>query len=537
MTDATSGAAGKKYYWFFFLALTLFYLSFTPGTIKGMGYNLESLTAANQIATDLLNAVQRRPPAPVNWPRHGVLELLFELPFVLASRLAFGDSLDWAGRVTAIQPVLATSLSCAVLFLWATRLTKNLAWGFWLSATAGVATMLWPYASIGLETTQSLFLILSAYMALSSEAPRTWGNLFCFSLCCAIAVSVKTNGVFLLPAVAYLMYCYFFQRGKSWVGALRPAAPKALLAVVIVAGVYAVNRHYSSKYWSGGYNSSSGYFMTLLVGSPLRMAFQFLSYFGSVNKSLFLYAPLTAPALFSLPRAYRSQPRVAAFACLCLAGMAGGFSLTYMWADETWGPRYLHESILPLAVCFASTRVGPEGGDTGLRWRKAAPLLAAAVLGVAISFLGSFFYYGSLHLAAMRVSQPALESLQHDPRMNHIEFNAKLMKIWLKGRAGGADNPEEWPAHYNWWFQKPPDGPQEKTVDLREFAIPLPLLAKGWEKTYSLSLNQYRAARLFLFGSLSISLALFLYLAVSTARRPVRGPAISTSAAYNPSGH
>src|SRR5262245_35371177 len=104
--------ADKKPHWVLFTALFAFYLSFTPGTIKGMGYNLENLVAANQIATNLLNLVLRQPFVPVNWPRHGLLELLFDLPFVFTSRLLFGNSLDWIGRVMAIQPILFTSLSC-----------------------------------------------------------------------------------------------------------------------------------------------------------------------------------------------------------------------------------------------------------------------------------------------------------------------------------------------------------------------------------------------------------------------------------------
>src|SRR5262249_23671330 len=154
-------------------------------------------------------------------------------------------------------------------------------------------------------------------------------------------------------------------------------------------------------------------------------------------------------------------------------------------------------------VCFASTKVGADGkglGEegaektgAGFRWRREPALLAAAVLGAAISFLGSFFYYGSLHDAATKVSQPALELLQYDPRLNHIDFNARLLKIWAGGKMGRADRPEYWPAHFNWWFEKPPDGLQEKTADLREFARPFPLLARSYEGSSYISEARYRA--------------------------------------------
>ena len=80
----------------FFAAVTLFYLAFTPATIEGMGYNGENLTAADQIVTNIFNTARRQPLVPMTWTRHGGLELLFELPFVFTSRIAFGSSVKWA---------------------------------------------------------------------------------------------------------------------------------------------------------------------------------------------------------------------------------------------------------------------------------------------------------------------------------------------------------------------------------------------------------------------------------------------------------
>ncbi len=508
--------ADKKPHWILFLALAAFYLSFTPGTIKGMGYNQENLVAADQIATNLINLASGRPLAPLSWPRHGLLELLFELPFVFASKLLFGSSLDWIGRVMALQPILFTSLSCAVTFLWIQRLTKSPARSCFLSVAAGVATMLWPYVYIGLETTQSLFVILSAYLALAAEKRDSLPRDLIFGLCCATAISVKLNSVFMAPAILYLIYCYFF-RDEAPVSQLRRRLPGIILVVAVVAVVYAVNRHYSSKFFSADPNASSGYYFSLMADSPLRMAFYFLSYFSSINKSLFLYAPITALGLFALPGAFRNQRRLAIFTVLTLAGMAGGFSLTFMWAEETWGPRYLHEAILPLTLCLAAAKMG-----LGFRWRREAPLLVAAVVGVVVSFLGSSFYYGNLHNAATMTSQNALELLQFDPRFNHIEFNARLLKLWAAKRFGGTDEPEYWPASYHWWFQKPPDAAPEKAVDLRAFAIPFPLALRGWSDLLPITPNQYRVLQRLLLGSLLFSLALFGWLAYLSSREPGR---------------
>ena len=522
MRAAIQKIVNKRPHWVFFLALSAFYLSFTPGTIKGMGYNLENITAADRVATNLVNLALWRPFVPLTWPRHGLLELLFELPVVFASRLLFDNSLDSIGRVMAIQPILFTSLSCVVTFLWIQRLTKNLAWSYSLSATAAVATMLWPYAYIGLETTQSFFVILSAYLALAAEKRDSWPRALIFGLACAAAISVKLNGIFLAPAIAYLICCYFVRDAGTAAGKLRRELPGAILVVALVAVVYIANRHYSSKYFGSDPGASSGYFFGLLADNPGRMALYFLSYFGSLNKSLFLYAPITALGLFALPRVFHSHPRIAIFTVLTLAGVAGGFSLTYMWAEETWGPRYLHEAILPLTLCLAAAKTG-----LGVQWRREVPLLAAAVLGIVISFLGSFFYYGNLHIAATSASQNTLESLQFDPRLNHVEFNARLLKLWVAGRFGDTTGPEYWPAPYHWWFRKPLDAPPEKTVDLRALATPLPLMAKGWERSYSISSNQYRVLRSLLFCALLLGLGLFAHLALLSAGNSQAGGKVS----------
>src|SRR5262245_15443673 len=221
MRAAIREFVNKKPHWVFFLAISAFYLSFTPGTIKGMGYNLENIIAADQLETQMADMILDRPLKPVEWPRHGFLELLFMLPFVLASKLLFGDSLDWIGLVMVVQPILFTSLSLVVTFLWVRRLTGSLALSYALSLTAGVGTMLWPYAYVGLETTQSFFVISSAYLALAAEKRLSLSRLLTFGFACGAAISVKTNGVFLTPAVVYLIHCYFFRGHKSWADTLR----------------------------------------------------------------------------------------------------------------------------------------------------------------------------------------------------------------------------------------------------------------------------------------------------------------------------
>jgi hypothetical protein len=63
------------------------------------------------------------------------------------------------------------------------------------------------------------------------------------------------------------------------------------------------------------------------------------------------------------------------------------------------------------------------------------PLAALAIVGTAISFLGAFYYY-VLDFAAKKAGQNTLEWITGDYDWNHVQFNARLLRIWLSGHAG-----------------------------------------------------------------------------------------------------
>ncbi|MEK7832268.1 MAG: hypothetical protein AAB401_14330, partial [Acidobacteriota bacterium] len=111
----------KRICWLFFLALSAAYLSLTPGTIEGKGYNQENLIAANQVVTNITNAATGQPLVRVEWTRHGFIEPIFFMPFAAASRVLPGGSVKWIGRLAIFQPILATSLLCTLLLIWVYR--------------------------------------------------------------------------------------------------------------------------------------------------------------------------------------------------------------------------------------------------------------------------------------------------------------------------------------------------------------------------------------------------------------------------------
>ncbi len=506
-----------RIYWLFFLALTLFYVSLTPGTIEGQGYNQENVKAANQVATNFINAATAQPLIRVEWTRHGFLEPLLQLPFVVASRILFGDSVKWAARLAIFQPILATSFLCLLILIWSHRLTSSLRWGVVLASTAGLGTLLWPYVYVGLETTQSLALLVVAYVALGREPKRTWAEILLFAIACAFAVAVKLNGVFLSPAVGFLIFEYF--RRVRATSKLEPARAtvrnadwlRVVCVAAIVSSVYGLNHLAKARYWSS-MDAGVSYFTDLLVDSPLTAMLQAFSFFGSPNKSLILFSPVLALSFVSLGRAWRRQPKIVILALLTLGGLIAGFAIVRMWADETWGPRYLHTAIAPLILCLAAAR-----STVKFTLRHELPLLASLVLGFAVSLLGSLFAYGVMANAAIRSSQATLDEFQYDPKWNHIRFNWELTRVWVRGNLGSSSQLEPWPPHRGCYTQ-PVGLTQEKQVDLREFSQPQPILAQGWRPTMLTSPRVYLFLRGFCLLCLALSLAIWAWVMRLTMR-------------------
>ena len=478
----------RKLYTLFFLGAMLLYLSFSPGRIFNMGYTGENIKASNEIMSVLGDwASLRLAKPPVTWPRHGILELIFEIPFLLVDKLFSNPAHEWNDRFLSVQPVIATSLLCTLIFIWVHQITSSLVWAYILSIVAGFSTIVWPYAYIGLETTQSLFLMLSAYLALGLNPERTWPRTLLFGFSCAFAMSLKTNSVFLSPAIGYLIYAYF--KKETFRETLKSLSrPKPMTVVAIIAVVYSLNAYTRTfaPVWSEGFITL--YLRSLAASGPLSFLLNVFSFFGSPNKGLFIYCPVTILCLAALGKAYRIQSGLAIFAVLALTGLVIGCSLFYYWSDETWGPRYLHACIGPLIICLAATR-----DTTRFLWRREIPLVALAMVGIGVSFLGVFFYYGTLHFAATRSTYPTIEAFQYEPEWNHIRFNARLLEEWIHGpRPIGQE--ASWPPARHRWYPAPGESPlanPERTINLRDYAKPQPVLFRDRASLTEQSLNRW----------------------------------------------
>ena len=158
-----------------FIGLYSCYVSISPGTIAGMGYTSEEIRSGERLLT-MADAWRKGVAVPpVIWAHHGPLPVLLDLPFLAAGK--FVRSPDF---MLSFEPPLATAAVLTVLFLWLRKLGSE-SMSLLLTITGAFCTMLWPYAYIGLETKQSLFLFWAGYLGAGLRAHR--GLVSCADIC------------------------------------------------------------------------------------------------------------------------------------------------------------------------------------------------------------------------------------------------------------------------------------------------------------------------------------------------------------------
>jgi hypothetical protein len=439
-----------------FFAILACYLALAPGTTEGRGYVPEDLNAGMGMLASFNAWVKGRPVPPIIWTRHGPIPLLFALPFIKAGKLFTTPDF-----MLSLQPVVATAGTMAIVYLWLSRLCTP-GMSLLLTLIGAFGTMLWPYAYIGLETTQSFFVVLAGYLALGGGKIRNWPRLMFFSTICALAMSVKATGIVLGPAIAYLLYVQF--RGE-WRARWKQAAAVAG-NIAVIWGVGAIGWN---LYWAPKGGGASNMLQEWTTDSAFQIFTNGVGLFGSPGKGLFVFAPILLLVLYALPRVFRSHREIAIFALLVTFALVGLLSTLVVLADELWGPRFLHVCVAPLLVMIGAA-------IPRFQWRTLVPMVALGVIGVSISFLGAFYYYGARGWAATAAGQNTLEWFIGDEVWNEIQFDARLFGVWIQG----GKEPAYWTPAHHWAWTPPADAPPLKTVNLREYADPQSFLLYYW---------------------------------------------------------
>jgi len=437
-----------------FVGLFGIYLAFSPGTVDGRGYIQEDMDSGLHMLKVITGWTHGRSAPPMVWSQHGAVSIFFDLPFI-----EVGTLLATPDAVESIQFVLFTAALITLLYLWLLKIcTPGMSLLLTLSAAFG--TMLWPYAYIGLETKQSFFVLLTGYLALACGRIRTWPGLVLFATCCGLSLTLKSTGLSLLPAVAYVAAVQF---KDDW----RERRTQVYVLIAVALGVWAVGAWTRNIYWNlyGGSFQSMRPWMIDSVMAPIS---NLVGVFGSPVKGLFVYAPIVIISLFAIPVALKRNPSIPIFAILVTAGTAAVLSLMKFQYDEVWGCRYMHLAIAPLILCIGAA-------CPRFYWRRDFVLIATVLVGFVIAFLGAFFYYGVRSFAARDAQQNTAEWLTGDIVWNELTFSSRLFNVWLWKDANAS-----WTPGHIWAWVPPPGATPWQTVDLRKYAEPQSYLLKNW---------------------------------------------------------
>jgi len=443
--------------WLLLMGIFVSYLSMSPAGVQMNGYIAEEMNSAKRIMAIFNSWWKHRPIPDMAWSRHGPIPVLFDIPFIKLGKFAVSEDF-----VLSFQPVLCTALLLTVLFLWLRKVASP-GVSLLITLMAAFGTMLWPYAYIGLETKQSLFVMLAGYLGIGCGRIGRWPRAILFGVVCGLAVTLKSSGVILLPMVAGLIY---EQYKDDW----RSRRGQTLIVVLIVVAFCAIDFLGRKFFWDPG-GSSAQTLRDWSVRSPFQFLSNVLGNFGSPTKGLFLFAPILLCSLWAIPRIWRTYRSMTIFTLLVTGFMTMLISTLLVTADEVWGTRYMHVAIAPLSLCIGAA--WPR-----LNWRTHVPLAALGALGVAISFLGAFYYYGSRSSAMYAGGQNTMEWIAGDSVWNEVAFDARAFNVWIEG----CTEASPWTPKHIWVWELPPGTPPWKTIDMRTYCRPQSFLLQHWSE-------------------------------------------------------
>jgi hypothetical protein len=234
-------------------------------------------------------------------------------------------------------------------------------------------------------------------------------------------------------------------------------------------GIWAINVAGWRYFWrpAGGGPEA---FKQWMVHSSFQVFTNVIGLFGSSQKGFFVFAPVLLFCFYAVPRVIHTHRQIVIFGLLVTASIVGLLSLLIVTADELWGPRFMHVAVAPLLVIIAAA-------CPRFQWRRDVVLLFLSALGLVISFLGVFTYYGARPTAAATAAQNTMEWLDGDTVWNEVEFNARVFRIWWKG----GDQPVMWTPTHVWAWSPPPGAMAWKAVNLRDYSDPQAFLLYYWK--------------------------------------------------------
>jgi hypothetical protein len=321
--------------------------------------------------------------------RQGLTQPVLEVPFYW-----FGQELDnvasrgrrTSGRLAIVRLYNPFMAALTVLAMFALFLFRGVAErrALVVAGIAGVGTLIWPYAKIGMDTT--LMATVAGTFAASAFAARrpSPGRYGLVGIAAGLTINSKPYGAFLLVGVIPLLWEPFMTLSPR-----QRASALACLAIPLVAAA-------GAGAWYNWYRTgSTTNFMNTYIAAPVAAPISALGLYLSPGKGLLWYSPLVILGIIGFRDFWRSDRRLAFASILTIAANTIVVAISLSWTDETWGPRYIVPSawllILPIAWWLRK----------GKRFRWFA---VVAVLGICIQCAAVLTSYGAFMPVASTLS-------------------------------------------------------------------------------------------------------------------------------------
>jgi hypothetical protein len=314
--------------------------------------------------------------------RAGLTQPLLEAPaYWLGMKLdelsSNGRNYRW--RATVLQlfdPAMAALTVVAIFALLVLRdISERRA--LLVAALCAVATLIWPYSKIGMDTTLMAMLALTVLAAAWAARRPTAGRFALLGAAMALTMNSKGYGALLMLGALPLCAPALLRLPRE-----RRIAVLAAFAVPVICGFVAAG-------WYNWYRTGSvtDFDNTYIAGRVLAVPFSVAGLLVSPGKGLLLYSPLVVLGLLGLRDLSRADRPLAGTIVLTAVINILVIAISISWADETWGPRYLVPSawllVLPIAWWLTNRR--------RRRW-----LIAVAAAGACVQFAGVFVSYGDI---------------------------------------------------------------------------------------------------------------------------------------------
>ena len=306
------------------------------------------------------------------YSRTGPAQPVLEAPFYFV-----GEKLDDAssgGRnykwrialVRLFNPLMAAITVLAAFGLLKLRGRSDRA-ALGVAGLCAVASLVWPYAKIGMDTTL-MATVAVAFLAAAWAARED--HLWRYGLAGAaagLATATKPYGLLLVVGVIPLLMT-----------PLRAMAPRTRLRAT---GVYLAPLllGVASVAWYNAYRTGSvtNFFHanpTDLANTPINI----LGLLVSPGKGLLFYSPLVALGVLGLRTMWRQDRPFALAIAISVAINLQIIGATLVWSDDTWGPRYIVPTAWMLLLPIAWWANG-QGRRLAVAWVAALGLMIQAV--------------------------------------------------------------------------------------------------------------------------------------------------------------